>query len=167
MNLRSSLALLIPLLALATLAAFALGCVTETPAGPFRTTMAAPDLEYIPPAKIKTTMWVLAAEIKHLERLIDESSSADIHAKRPMVVASLERMRLAARNLDQPGRSSQHPIINQHLERFVRRLERARIAAERNPPNFFPASTVAGSCFVCHGENSATVFPPAKDAYSS
>ena len=134
-----------------------LGCLAETPIGPFRATMTAPDLQYLPPAKIRTTMWVLAAETQHLERLMSDPTDEERKAMQSLVSGSLGRMRNAARTLDEPGRSTQHPLLNQNLERFLGRLVRAKRAVDREPPNYFPASSIAGSCSLCHGGRSETV----------
>lgn len=134
-----------------------LGCLAETPIGPYRATMMAPDLQYLPPAKIRTTMWVLAAETQHLERLMSDPTNEEREAMQSLVSGALERMRMAARTLDKPGRSTQHPLLNQLLERFLGRLDRARRAVDREPPNYFPASSIAGSCALCHGGMSETV----------
>jgi hypothetical protein len=126
------------------------------PFGPMRTTTFPPDLSYIPAERIKTAMWVLAAEIGHLEKLLGTPVGGSSAFKKAEVRNSLERMRVAAKTLDQPGRSNQHPILNQNLDRFLVRLERAKRAVDRDPPNFFQASTVAGSCYLCHGQSHGT-----------
>ena len=133
-----------------------LGCVAGNPIGPIRATMTPPDLQYLPEEKLRTTMWVLAAEIQHLERLMTQPTGEEREAMQPIVASTLDRMRIAARTLDQSGRSSQHPILNQNLSKFLGRLERAKRAVDRDPPNYFPASTIAGSCFLCHGGQSGT-----------
>lgn len=130
-----------------------IGC--ETPSGRMNATAFPPDLSYIPPAQIRTAMWVLAAEIQELERLL--SDPEELEGQRGLdrsfeVRATLERMRVAAQSLDRPGRSNQHPVLNENLELFLRRLERAERAVDRDPPDYYPASTIAGSCYLCHGQ---------------
>jgi len=127
----------------------ALAC--RVPLESVRATTFPPDLDYIPPNEVRTSMWVLAAEVKHLEDLLAEPSAGDPNFKQAEVGRTLDRMRVALKSLDRPGRSSQHPALNEHLGQFVERLDRAERAAEREPPNYFPASTIAGSCFLCHG----------------
>lgn len=133
-----------------------LGCLAKTPAGPIRVSMSAPDLENLPPERVRTTMWVLAAEIQLLERLLTDPAETESESKRAAVASTLLRMRVAAQTLDTPGRSTQHPALNQNLEFFLGRLDRAKRALDRNPPNYFSASTIAGSCFVCHGGGQGT-----------
>ncbi len=138
-----------------------LGCLGETPIGPIRATMSAPDLQYLPPEKIRTAMWVLAAEIQHLERLMTDPTQEEHGAMQVVVAGTLQRMKIAARTLDKPGRATQHPVINQNLGNFLSRIERAQRAVDRDPPNYFPASSLAGSCFLCHGGKTVTaMWPP-------
>lgn len=148
---------------LLTLLIAPLGCMADSPVGAIRATMTAPDLQYLPPEKIRTVMWVLAAEIQQLERLMTEPTEAERDSMQVAVAGTLARMKIAARTLDQPGRATQHPVVNQNLGQFLGRIERAERAVDRDPPNYFPASTLAGSCFLCHGGKSATALrsPPA------
>jgi hypothetical protein len=123
----------------------------KTPFGPVRVTTFPPDLSYLPPERVQTAMWVLAAEIQYLEERLNHRSEQEQRSQRSKIRQSLERMQVAARTLDEPGRTTQHPVLNENLGPFMRRLERAKLAADRDPPNFYLASTIAGSCFLCHG----------------
>ena len=129
----------------------------ETPLGPVRVTTFPPDLSYLPAEQLRTAMWVLAAEIQYLEERLNHRNEAERIAERSEIRQSLERMRVAARTLDEPGRSTQHPVLNENLGPFMRRLERAKLAVDRDPPDFFLATTIAGSCYLCHGRTRSTV----------
>ena len=128
----------------------------ETSIGGVRATSFPPDLTYIPKERLQMAMWVLAAEIQELERVLSIRKEVATESQRVTVVAILERMRVAAATLEEPGRSSQHPVLNQNLDVFINRLERAKRSLDREPPDFFPASTIAGSCYLCHGQTKAT-----------
>ena len=116
-----------------------------------------PGFQYLPPEPVRSTMWVLAAEIEELERLLATPEGRASEVQRTAVRSTLARMREAARQLDQPGRSSQHPMLDHNLERFTTRLTRAIRNVDRDPPNYYLASTVGGACFMCHGDASETV----------
>ncbi|HPG28216.1 MAG TPA: hypothetical protein PLW10_21465, partial [Myxococcota bacterium] len=115
---------------------------------PVRATPFPADLEYLSPDRLRSSMWVLAAEVEQLERLLDRAEELDSAVMQTQVQGALERMRGAARALDRPGRDSQHPVLNENLDRFVERIERAQRAASHTPPNYYPASSLAGSCFL-------------------
>lgn len=142
----------------------AMACQMQTPMGPIRATTSPPSLEYMPPEEIRSAMWVLAAEIQHLENLLTVPAAERSESTRTAVATTLERMRVAALTLDRPGRTSQHPVLDQNLERFVLRLERARRAVDRDPPSYFQASSVAGACFLCHGRTTETARVPGTSA---
>ena len=141
------------LVALALLFAF-VGC--ETGFAGLRATTFPPDLSYLPAERIRTVMWVLAAETQRLEGLLnlpDETAPAN---RRVEVSKSLGRMQVAMRTLDEPGRINQHPVVNQNFSRFLGRLERAKRGVDRDPPNYFYAISIAGSCAFCHEQSKAT-----------
>lgn len=133
--------------------AFVLSC--ETAFGPMRASNLPPDFTYIPKQRLQTSMWVLASEIKMLEDLLRARSDSRTDAQRTSIAATLARMRVAAEALDEPGRSSQHPVLNENLDVFINRVDRAQRALDREPPDFYPASTIAGSCYLCHGSTKA------------
>ena len=133
------------------------GCQTDTPFGPLEISSTPPNFRYMPPETIRSAMWVLAAEVEELERLLNSSPPSDSPVLSGAVIGTLDRMRAAAESLEQDGRSTQHPVLNRNLDLFIGRLKRAKRTAERTPPNYFLASSIAGSCFVCHGNNTDTV----------
>ena len=144
-RLRPSTRLLpIPLVALLLLAC-------ETGLGGMRATTTPDTMEHVPGSQIRTSMWVLASEVRELERLLEAPKDGSRETLSQDVRAVLTRMRTAARALDTAGRTTQHPVLNDQLDRFVLQIDRAIRAVDRNPPNYFRASTVAGSCFLCHG----------------
>lgn len=145
---RSRLLIVISCLVLLGLA---LGC--ESTRERVRATTMPPDLRYMPPEQIRTAMWVLAAEIQELERILETPELMARAGTQSNVRARLARMRVAAETLDVPGKTTQHPMLNRNLDRFLSRVRQAERAVDRDPPNYFPASTLAGTCFVCHGQN--------------
>lgn len=142
-----------------------LACGTDPVVGGVRFSNDPPDFERLPPEKVRSTMWVLAAEIEKLEQLLRTRAQRPTEAQRAAVRGVLSRMRAAAGNLDQAGRSSQHPMVDDNLVHFTDRLDRALRNVDRDPPNYYLASTIAGACFMCHGETSQSVWraPSAAD----
>lgn len=151
----------IPVSTIALVLTLALGMLAcETPFRGFRATTFPPDLSYLPPARIRTVMWVLAGEIQHLEQLLNQPERSAPPNRQSEVSKTLERMQVAMRTLDEPGRTNQHPLLNENFERFLDRLERAKRSVDREPPNYFYASTIAGSCSFCHAQSRATALAP-------
>ena len=93
-----------------------------------------PGFQYLPPEPVRSTMWVLAAEIEELERLLATPEGRASEVQRTAVRSTLARMREAARQLDQPGRSSQHPMLDHNLERLYREQRSDPVGSEPEPP---------------------------------
>ena len=136
-----------------------MSCTTHFPVGGVEFATSPPDLRRIPKEQIQSSMWVLAAEIENLEALLADPRPRD-EERRRQIGFTLERMEVAARAIDQPGRSSQHPMLDRFMPRFIERLERAQQGARRDPPNYYLAGTVAGACFLCHSssQTAASIF---------
>jgi len=121
---------------------------------PIRKLTYPPDFSYIPPERIHSTMWILAAEVHRLDELLRARSGspdgANVGVQRE-IQSSLRRMSAAIEQIDHPGRATQHPALNQNLTRFAARIASAQRGADRTPPNYFQASALSGSCFLCHG----------------
>ena len=128
----------------------ALACSGSSPFANFVATTQPPDLRHVPRAQVRSTMWVLAAEANRLDELLAEQPDPGDETLRQDVLATLERMRIATRDLDPAGQSSQHPLLNRHAGQFIRRIEHAQRAARRTPPNYYMASAVSNSCHLCH-----------------
>jgi hypothetical protein len=126
-----------------------LACQTTSERMEIRTSP--PDFSYLPPKRLESSMWILAAEVKRLDELL--RVPADPHDARLQheVRDALRRMAAAVEQIDQPGRTTtQHPALDRHLQRFAERLTLAQRGAAHDPPNYFYASTLSGSCFLCH-----------------
>ncbi len=145
---------------LAATALVAAGCVGRPPFANFEATTSPPDLRHVPREQVRSTMWVLAVESNRLDELLAGLPDPSDEDLRQSVLASLGRMHAAARNLDPPGRSSQHPLLNQFAGPFIQRIEHARRAARRTPPNYYMASAVSSSCHLCHSGTVQTSLPP-------
>lgn len=116
-----------------------------------------PNFAKVPTEQVVSSMWVLAAEVRRLEQLLEEPVDGSDPDLRENVRLSLERMTMAARRLETPGRDTpHHPVLGRHLERFLSRLQRARRAIDRTPPDYFQAAEVAGGCYLCHGSGPET-----------
>lgn len=108
-----------------------------------------PDFRYLEQEEVKSAMWRLARDVRGLKALLSGANglSAEDHAE---VVRLLRDMETTAAQIDPKGRRSNHPKIDRNIDAFRRDLAMARQAAERDPPNYFLAGSVAGSCSYCH-----------------
>ena len=124
-------------------------CMKET--APVRKLTMPPNFHYIPHERVKSSMWMLASEVHRLDELLRTSpDSTNVDAQRE-IQSSLRRMSAAVEQIDHPGQTTQHPVLNRNLDRFAERIANAQRGADRTPPNYFQASALSGSCFICHG----------------
>jgi hypothetical protein len=136
-----------------SLAAVLLGGCVRPPAALHELTYP-PDFSYLPPEELRSAMWILAAEVRRLDQLLRDAPamSGDAAAGNQFAIQeTLRRLGAAVERIDEPGRVTQHPALNRNLQRFKERVDRAKRGAERTPPNYYQASAVSGSCFLCHG----------------
>ena len=110
-----------------------------------------PDFYYIPEDRIESSMWMLAAEIHRLDELLRTPRDSTNVGLQREIQGSLRRMAVAVEQIDHPGRTTQHPALNRNLSRFADRIANAQRGVDRTPPNYFQASALSGSCYLCHG----------------
>ena len=109
-----------------------------------------PSFEYIEPSRLQSSMWVLAWEVRRLDRTLRQPAGDSAEQQR-LVAEILMRMDGAIGGIATPGRVTQHPLLNRNLPRFREQVQRARADVARTPPNYFTATTIVGSCTACHG----------------
>jgi hypothetical protein len=134
------------LLALLLGAGLVTGCGS---AGTIRRFTYPPDFKYLERSEVKSAMGALARDVRALKRLLAGTETLDAD-QRAEVARLLRAMEATAAELDPKGRRTNHPVIDQNIGAFRRDIEMARLAAERDPPNYFLAGSVAGSCSYCH-----------------
>jgi hypothetical protein len=131
--------------------AVALGAACVDAPATIQTLTYGPSFSYIPKERIQSSMWILAAEIGRLDEILEASPDSKNLSAQIEIQNCLRRLSAAVEQIDHPGRSTQHPVLNQNLRRFAERISAAQRGAERTPPNYFLASSLSGSCFLCHG----------------
>jgi hypothetical protein len=108
-----------------------------------------PDFRYIERDQLRTVMGQLAAHVREISQHIHSPADADQHRKD--IIEHLTGMESAIQTLDKSGWPSNHPLIDKNLPRFRQDLRQARLAVERDPPNYLLTHEVVGACVYCHG----------------
>ncbi len=109
-----------------------------------------PDFHYIDQKEVRGEMERLAADIQRLDDLLRNGEPAG-PAQNGQVIAVLVSIRSTIDRLQPAGQKTGHALIDQHLARFRDDVDRARRAAQHQPPNYFFAGNITGSCLYCHG----------------
>jgi hypothetical protein len=129
----------------------ALACSDTRPVRGLRTYTYPPDLRYISQEELQSSMWQLAAEVTQLDHLLLAEQDPELLPPAPeKLEAVLGRIEGTARRLHSGARSSNHPLLNDHLDRFLKTVQRARHDLQRDPPRYAASGAVAGACAQCH-----------------
>ncbi|MBW2272094.1 MAG: hypothetical protein JRG96_02385 [Deltaproteobacteria bacterium] len=129
----------------------ALACADSQPARDVRQYTYSPDFRYISQEELQSAMWQLAAEVAQLDRLLLAEQDPELMPPPPEKLdAVLGRIEGKARRLHSGARSSNHPLLNDHLDRFMKTVKRARLDLQRDPPQYAASGAVAGACAQCH-----------------
>lgn len=119
-----------------------------------------PTFQYFTDTELKTTMWQLADLVAQIDGLLAGpalGSSAEAtpptEAERQEIDRLLGEMTRVSRALGPGGWPSNHPVVSRGVERFRLDLAAARRAVQLDPPVYYLAGSVAGSCLHCHGRD--------------
>lgn len=112
-----------------------------------------PDFHYIEREAIRSTMRGMALDVVALDELLRVEPPAE--PDRLRVVELLTSLELKTKQLAESGPPANHPLIRDHLDELRRDLALARQAASREPPNYFLAGSITGSCLYCHDHTAA------------
>jgi len=115
---------------------------------PVRSATYPPDFHYLTHSEIETTMTEFARSVDALDGILSKAGGAG-PADRDAVVGILEKLRIQAIHLES-GDASNHPRIHDDAPRFLRDVDRALLAAKREPPDYSWTGRIAGSCTACH-----------------
>lgn len=106
-----------------------------------------PRFDVLPKGPVHSAMWQLAgfsAELDHQLRLPPEQID------HPKVIRMLEGMQKAAARLNEDELRSQHPLLDTNAQELLFDVRHALEAARVEPPNYYLAGVVSGSCIYCH-----------------
>lgn len=113
-----------------------------------------PDFAYLEEEKLHSAMWEVAKHSEAIHRIMDASSEGALSAEqRDEVVGHLTAMEKATGTLTTQSVESNHPVIAQNIHKFRSDIQMALAAAEREPPNYYLAGSITGSCLYCHKSN--------------
>jgi len=108
-----------------------------------------PDFDYVSRDELRSTMWVLASQIKTLDTLLAQEQ-AEPGSHNASIQQSLEAIDSALVRIQVDTPASNHPLLEEHVPEVQARVARALRDSRRDPPSYFAASTLADSCFLCH-----------------
>ena len=108
-----------------------------------------PDFNYVPPEKLQSAMWQLAADVRQIEVAVQLAEAGEPVS--PAAVGGLlDEMERVASTLGPGDTPSNHPRISQNVQRLRDDIQRARRGVGLDPPNYFWAGSLSGACRYCH-----------------
>jgi hypothetical protein len=118
-----------------------------------------PDFAYIEQGKLRSDMGRLAQQMRLLDQaLIEQNSlhdqtSVDAERQRQKVLATLRNMGRIATELKAGNTGANHPFMQDHMQDFVAKVDKAKVAASLEQPRYFFAGKISGGCTNCHKVN--------------
>jgi len=122
------------------------------------------EFNWIDPADVKSVMHAMALSINRLHVLATpQSTEAGSDSSIELQSSILEELTLLdelatsvsnGRNDmlhdELSGPATNHLLIDEHIDEFISRIQRARWLAEAEPPNYYAVGQLTGNCNACH-----------------
>lgn len=99
--------------------------------------------------EIHSAMQAMAQNVAVLDDALRDGTRDPVRQQRE-VLSALDGVLAAARALQPGGVTVSHPMLQEKLPQFLVDIEHARAAAALDPPQYFLAGSVSGSCMACH-----------------
>jgi len=116
----------------------------------------APDFKYTEQSVLRSDMDKLAQQMGLLELALakpyGETPDA-IEVQREEVLFALKNMSEIASRLKTGNSGANHPFMDDYMQNFISKVDKARTAASLQQPRYFFAGKVSGSCTSCHKVN--------------
>ena len=108
-----------------------------------------PDIVYLDDQQIESTMMRLSADIWTINDIFDNNEYiSGFHRER--IIDLLKEMENEAVTLGAGTQKTNHLIIDNNIDQFRHDVRAAREAVEAEPPNYYLAGRLSGSCLACH-----------------
>jgi len=141
---------------IAATSAIALAGCSNQFASSIRKVTYAPDFKYTEQAVLRSDMGKLAQQMSILEQALIEPSgenSAEIELQREEVLTALRNMGAIASRLKTGSQGANHPFMEDYMQDFTSKVDKARVAASLAQPRYYFAGQVSGACTSCHKVN--------------
>lgn len=110
-----------------------------------------PDFVYVSGDQLRTRMSNLGSRLAQLDNALVENELRQPDQEE--VLALLRDIEEIGSRLQAGEAGASHPFLEDEMPRFVNDIARARMAASLDPPQYYLAGRVAGSCVNCHRVN--------------
>ncbi len=111
-----------------------------------------PDFKYVSGQELRSNMHQLAFQLQQLDQALTEDDALHADQQR-QVLETLRSIETISSRLLAGEAGSNHPFLYDHMSDFVNDVSQARNAASLDPPRYYLAGRVSGSCANCHQIN--------------
>lgn len=119
------------------------------------------EFTYLDSKTAKGVMHEMAVSLSALDQLVQQAAdNADRVRYQPLILAQLQNIERLATSISsgttgdtQPGDAramTNHLLIDEHIDDFIGQVMRAKLLTEAEPPNYYGAGQLTGSCNACH-----------------
>lgn len=107
------------------------------------------DMVYIEEGEVESAMLRLSRYIWSINDIFDSQEHIAGY-NRERIMELLDDIEKEAVTLGAGARQTNHLLIDENIEDFMADVRNARQAVEADPPNYYLAGRLSGSCLACH-----------------
>jgi hypothetical protein len=110
------------------------------------------DFKYTEQADLRSDMGRLAQQMSLLDHaLLDQydRTQASAEIQRQQVLIALQKIGKLASNLKAGNNGANHPFMQDHMQDFVAKIDKARTMASLEQPSYYFAGKISGECINC------------------
>ena len=111
-----------------------------------------PDFKYVSGEELRSNMDQLAFQLNLLDQALTDAEP-DNTVQQGQVIEILRAIERVSGGLQTGDAGANHPFLQDYMSNFVADVQQARFAASQNPPRYYLAGRIAGSCVNCHQAN--------------
>ncbi len=108
-----------------------------------------PNMVYLDDSKIKGTMQKLNTSMWTINDIFDSNEHISGY-QRERIISLLQQIEQEAIELGAGTQKTNHLFIDENIDQFKYNVEAARKAVAAEPPNYYLAGRLSGSCIACH-----------------
>ena len=116
----------------------------------------APEFKYTEQAVLRSDMDKLGQQMGLLEQALAKpytETPDELEVQRKQVLDALRNMSAIASRLKTGSEGANHPFMEDYMQDFMSKVDKARVAASFEQPRYYFAGKVAGGCTNCHKVN--------------
>jgi hypothetical protein len=108
-----------------------------------------PSMVRLEPKQVTGAMTRYSVSLWRLDEILSTSETI-LPYQREEIISLLREMERQADRLGAGATVTNHLVIDQHIDEFKAELGRARRDVEKEPPSYYRAGRLYGSCQACH-----------------